>query len=515
MSNIRSILFPFLMIVCLSTLFAQVKTNGIAVGAGVGTNIGDMDFGRDDFGLHSNLVFRHGLWGFIEGQITAGIGELERNDANSYRTVSFTGDYRLLLRPIAARSYSLYVYGGYGALNYDVRTPPENRTAGAAASEWTTFAPLGAGVQIKLLDRVSLDVSGGYNLSLSKNLNIITGNDNDNFYGGSIGLIVTGDDGGADPDKDKLVNREEKRYGTNKNNPDTDGDRLSDGVEVYDTKTNPLKPDTDGDRLNDREEIEVTKTNPRNPDTDGDGLQDGEERLTYLTNPLKKDTDGDRLSDKDEILSTKTDPNKADTDGDGLDDGREYTLKTDPLNPDTDSDRLTDRIEVEKYNTDPLNPDTDGGTANDGVEVGRGTNPLDPNDDVILDLPDEPGEPIILVGIIFEFDRATIMPQSELILEKAWRTMEVYPELEVEIHGHTDNVGSESYNEGLSRRRADSVRQYLVNKGIDPSRVATRGFGETNPIDTNDTEAGRTKNRRIEFVPTKLPPKVDTKDVIQ
>lgn len=503
MSNLRKMGFLCLMLLlfCLP-LSAQVKTNGVAFGAAIGTTVGDMDFGTDDFGLHSNIYFRHALLGPIEGQITAGIGELERSDANSYRTVIFTGDYRLLLRPIASGGFSLYLYGGYGLLSYDIRRQPANPTAGVKTSDLTQFAPVGAGIQIKLLDRVSLDVSGGYNLSFTKNLNMVAGENNDNYYSGSIGLTVTGTDGGADPDKDRVVNREEDRYGTDKMNADTDGDRLSDGVEIYDFKTNPLSPDTDKDRLNDWEELKVSNTDPRNPDTDGDGLGDGDERLIHLTDPLKKDTDGDRVSDKDEIEISKTDPRNPDTDGEGLDDGQELgTYKTNPKSPDHDNDNLTDFEEVVTYKTDPKNQDTDGGGANDGVEVGRGTDPLDPSDDDVFDLVIE--EPVVLDGIIFEFNKATIHPQSELILEKVYRTLIVYPDVEVEIHGYTDSIGSDSYNLGLSERRAASVRTYLIGQGIDPGRIVTRGFGKANPIATNDTEAGRARNRRIEFVRVK------------
>ncbi|MFT2536497.1 OmpA family protein, partial [Escherichia coli] len=71
------------------------------------------------------------------------------------------------------------------------------------------------------------------------------------------------------------------------------------------------------------------------------------------------------------------------------------------------------------------------------------------------------------------------------------------PKLTVQIDGHTDSVGSAAYNLALSKKRAESVRAYLVSKGIDASRLAAEGYGKTKPIASNDTEAGRAENRRV------------------
>lgn len=136
--------------------------------------------------------------------------------------------------------------------------------------------------------------------------------------------------------------------------------------------------DSDEDGVSDGVEIAIG-TDPHNPDTDGDGLDDGDEIYEHMTDPLNTDTDDDGLSDGDEVHVYGTDPNNPDTDGDLFYDGGEIIRGTDPLNPDTDGDGLTDGQEEYIYETDPLNPDTDGDGVSDGDEVRNGTDPLDPN----------------------------------------------------------------------------------------------------------------------------------------
>ena len=73
------------------------------------------------------------------------------------------------------------------------------------------------------------------------------------------------------------------------------------------------------------------------------------------------------------------------------------------------------------------------------------------------------------------------------------------PALKIEISGHTDNVGAESFNELLSQKRADAVVDYLLSKGIDKKRLLAKGYGQSNPVNSNDTDEGRAANRRTEF----------------
>lgn len=105
----------------------------------------------------------------------------------------------------------------------------------------------------------------------------------------------------------------------------------------------------------------------------------------------------------------------------------------------------------------------------------------------------------IMDGINFDTDKDTIKGESKPILDNAVSVMGKYAQIRVEIIGHTDSQGGYRHNMDLSQRRADAVRQYLVDAGIDGSRITTRGAGPDEPVATNDTAAGRAKNRRIEF----------------
>ena len=109
------------------------------------------------------------------------------------------------------------------------------------------------------------------------------------------------------------------------------------------------------------------------------------------------------------------------------------------------------------------------------------------------------GASIVLKNIFFEFNKTTLLPESYPELNKVVAFMLENDIKKIEISGHTDSEGSEAYNQKLSEGRANAVVAYLTGQGIDPSRMMATGYGESRPIDTNFTEAGKAQNRRVEF----------------
>jgi len=106
-----------------------------------------------------------------------------------------------------------------------------------------------------------------------------------------------------------------------------------------------------------------------------------------------------------------------------------------------------------------------------------------------------------LRGVHFDFDKYNIRPGDAAILDEAAATLQANPNVTVNVNGHTDAIGTEEYNLGLSNRRADAVVNYLTEKGIPASRLIPHGYGKSQPVATNDTPEGRAQNRRVELVP--------------
>ena len=255
-------------------------------------------------------------------------------------------------------------------------------------------------------------------------------------------------------------------------------------------------------------------------DRDGDGILDDvdqcpDQRETYNGFedqdgcPDDPDTDNDRVADsKDQCL---VDPE--DIDGYLDDDGCPDTDNDDDGIPDAKDKCPNQPEDMDGFQDDDGCPDTD----NDG--------------DTVLDIDDQcpntPGAPggerpgcpknnslVIVTGkeiritqqIQFDFDKATIKPVSYPILNEVRDVLRDNPKITIEVQGHTDNVGNAAYNLKLSQARADSVRAYLVSNGVAADRLTSKGYGMTQPLVKNDTEANRTLNRRVQFIRTESGP---------
>jgi OOP family OmpA-OmpF porin len=103
---------------------------------------------------------------------------------------------------------------------------------------------------------------------------------------------------------------------------------------------------------------------------------------------------------------------------------------------------------------------------------------------------------LLLQGVKFETNKATLLPESIPILDNAIATLKRYPQVNIEVAGHTDSRGADAYNQQLSARRADTVLKYLLDGGV-TNAITARGYGETQPIASNDTDEGRQQNRRV------------------
>ncbi|MBK7252450.1 MAG: OmpA family protein [Ignavibacteria bacterium] len=408
----------------------------------------------------------------ISFEIGGGYGKYKTNDnLNAHsntdpdhyvKTDIMPIDARLKIAPFTSENWNPYIYVGAGVMKYSVKEVPSSVNIpdyNKMEDGWTGIIPAGIGTEIKLSKNVILDLNLGATYSFTDLLNNFVITDFKDGYGQlGIGLsFVSGDDCNTDIDKDGLTKCREEQIGTDPEIADTDGDGCKDGDEVNIYKTNPLNKDTDGDTLIDCDEINRYNTNPLSKDTDSDKLMDNEEVNNYMTLPTDSDTDDDGLIDGDEVLT---------------------------------------------YKTNPKMVDTDLGSIGDGVEVGRGTDPLNANDDLPPAPPKEEvkiGTVIVLEGINFASGSSEISPGSETILETALSSMKNNPAIVVEISGHTDSRGTRARNMTLSKDRAESVKSWLVSNGIESSRIETEGYGPDKPIDTNDTDEGRLRNRRIEF----------------
>ncbi len=111
-----------------------------------------------------------------------------------------------------------------------------------------------------------------------------------------------------------------------------------------------------------------------------------------------------------------------------------------------------------------------------------------------------PQTKIILEGTNFDFDKATLRPSGKAKLDKDAEMLNTYPDINVDINGYTDSIGTQKYNLGLSKRRATTVKKYLESKGVGASRMTTKWFGKKDPVASNKTAAGRAENRRVEII---------------
>lgn len=254
------------------------------------------------------------------------------------------------------------------------------------------------------------------------------------------------------------------------------------------------------------------------PDTDKDGITDAEDNCPKVAGLAAfqgcPDTDGDKIIDKDDQCPNEAGTAKyngcppSDSDNDGFNDEvDECPNEAGTLRgcPDSDGDGIVDSKDDCPFAAGEGRfngcPDTD----KDGIpdQKDRCPNSAAPNsptgcpeitkeDKAVLDY--------ALQAVQFETGKSTLKTESSIVLDQVISVLNRYPDFHLEIIGHTDDVGTEDNNLRLSQRRAKACFDYLLTKGVPDNRMSYGGFGENNPIASNDTPTGRRLNRRVEFV---------------
>ncbi len=242
------------------------------------------------------------------------------------------------------------------------------------------------------------------------------------------------------------------------------------------------------------------------PDTDQDGVTDDNDKCPNTPAGRKVNAEGCEL----------------DGDGDGVVDGLDKCPNTpagrkvnaEGCELDSDGDGVVDGLDKcpgtpkgRKVNASGCEMDTDTDGIVDAVDkcptiyakTADGCPP--PPEPVVEPAPAAAPQKLVLGDVLFAYNESTLTDNAVETLDKAVASLQQWGNVKVEVAGYTDATGSETYNDGLSMRRAEAVRTYLIGKGIAADRLTAKGYGEANPVASNDTDEGRAQNRRVELVP--------------
>ena len=299
----------------------------------------------------------------------------------------------------------------------------------------------GGGINFWFTDHLGVNLQTGYHHGFQKN-----GTD---YFQHSAGIVIKF--GSKDTDKDGIPDNKDAC-------PEVAGLKEFNGC-----------PDTDGDGIADKDDacpqVKGLKEFNGCPDTDGDGIPDKDDACPEVAGPKEfngcPDTDGDGIADKDDKCP--------DVAGPAENAGCPW--------PDTDGDGVLDK--------DDLCPEVAGPASNKGCPE-----------------PDEKEQKQLnqyAKTILFDTGKATIKFESAEVLNQILNVLKKYPNSRFRIEGHTDSTGKKAKNMILSQNRADAVKVYLIQGGIDASRLESQGFGPEKPIASNKNKKGRELNRRVEI----------------
>ena len=299
----------------------------------------------------------------------------------------------------------------------------------------------GGGINFWFTDHLGVNLQTGYHHGFQKN-----GTD---YFQHSAGIVIKF--GSKDTDKDGIPDNKDAC-------PEVPGLKEFNGC-----------PDTDGDGIPDKDDACPQVKGPKEfngcPDTDGDGIPDKDDACPEVAGPKEfngcPDTDGDGIPDKDDKCP--------DVAGPAENGGCPW--------PDTDGDGVLDK--------DDLCPEVAGPASNKGCPE-----------------PDENEQKKLnqyAKTILFDTGKSTIKFESAEVLNQILNVLKKYPNSRFRIEGHTDSTGKRAKNMILSQNRADAVKVYLIQGGIDAGRLESQGFGPEKPIASNKNKKGRELNRRVEI----------------
>lgn len=229
------------------------------------------------------------------------------------------------------------------------------------------------------------------------------------------------------------------------------------------------------------------------PDTDNDGIEDSKDNCPTVAGTEETfgcpDADGDSITDEDDacpnIAGSQALKGCPDTDSDGIADKHDKCPEVPGFSQnngcpwiDKDGDSVSDK--------DDKCPEVPGSVANEGCP------------EIVEKIVELPSTRHIKT-ILFDTDKATIKPKFSTILTSVVRILSKNSNASFSVEGHADSVGNEAYNQRLSEARAMAVKEFLVKEGVEKSKLSTKGYGESRPVATNDTPAGREQNRRVEI----------------
>lgn len=420
-----------------------------------------------DYYFPSSSISVFGLRGFVSGG-WAGGRYPEEPQAETFKTSikSFGGGvvYSVAIKDVLFP----YVFAGASYTTFDPTDTDENELPGNAAGAYDTEEinyHADAGLRFALGDAVAMNINLGAQFSPDDNWDDINnGSTNDMMFTSSLGFSYSffsekdTDGDGVMDDNDQCP---DTPYGVAVDNFGCPKDSDNDGVPNYkdncpntpvnvsvDAEGCPLDDDNDGVP---NYEDKCPNTQPNMavneqgcPDTDNDGVADNLDKCPKTPERAKVDDRGCPV----------------DTDGDGVPDYLDECENT-PKGVEVDEkgcDTTPEVVIMEKYKEITLSGDTN-----------------------------------------FEFNKAKLLPSAYEVLEPVLETMRKHTEARWTVEGHTDAVGNESYNEKLSRERAEAVVGYFTSRGIDRNRFEIKAMGETDPIASNDNPEGRAMNRRVEI----------------